>query len=321
MTSRGLGRIMGGSAKKDRVPNIGTSLPHPTTLIDSATTRAKTLSHRYSAGDLAQSSKQSGLDRALKLIHPRTSKLSKAQLKIAPSGAIVFTPIRSQESLGSSILPAEFPAVPSTAPSIARPESTPIQQQHIQDIASSLRSSSFESIRSLQSNVRQVRTTEYERQRRYNFLGRHPPPIQRRSASLPRILEHQPPTQSSPRQALFLGGPTNRPRPGYTKVPRFVPLEIRLNASVAVENRPACALCDQSQDAKGRSFIPCNHYGQHFSLDSSRSTRGGSEVPALKTDLLDEKGAGVIKTVGNRFKAVFGKGKENKGHNTEEPAS
>lgn len=129
MTSRGLGRIMGGSAKKDRIPNIGTSLPHPTTLIDSATTRAKTLSHRYSAGDLAQSSKQSGLDRALKLIHPRTSKPSKAQLKIAPSGAIVFTPIRSQESLGSSILPAEFPAVPSTAPSIARPESTPIQQQ------------------------------------------------------------------------------------------------------------------------------------------------------------------------------------------------
>lgn len=132
MTSRGLGRIMGGSAKKDRIPNIGTSLPHPTTLIDSATTRAKTLSHRYSAGDLAQSSKQSGLDRALKLIHPRTSKLSKAQLKIAPSGAIVFTPIRSQESLGSSILPGKTTVLSTTVEKANERSQPSFQLYHLQ---------------------------------------------------------------------------------------------------------------------------------------------------------------------------------------------
>ena len=30
---------------------------------------------------------------------------------------------------------------------------------------------------------------------------------------------------------------------------------------------------------------------------------------------------GVIQAVGNKFKAVFGKGKENKGHETEKPAT
>ncbi len=180
----------------------------------------------------------------------------------------------------------------------------------------------------MQSSVPRVRTTEYERQRRYNFLGRHPPPVQRRSASLPRILEHQSPAQSSRRQALFLGSPTNRPRPGYTKVPRFVPLEIRLNPSVAIEITPACVVCDQGHNTDGHDAVPCDHCGQRFSLDSSRSTRGGSEVPTLKAYLLDEKGAlpisdskGVIQAVGNKFKAVFGKGKENRGHETEKPAT
>ena len=44
-------------------------------------------------------------------------------------------------------------------------------------------------------------------------------------------------------------------------------------------------------------------------------------MPALKSTILDEKGASVIKIVGNRFKAVFGKIKENKEHDTEKPAS
>ncbi|CAF9918694.1 hypothetical protein IMSHALPRED_004378 [Imshaugia aleurites] len=195
-------------------------------------------------------------------------------------------------------------------------------------MASSPRSSSFESVRSVQSSAPRVRTTEYERQRRYNFLGRHPPPVQRRSASLPRILEHQPSAQSSPRQALFFGGPSNRPRPGYTKIPRFVPLEIRLTSSVASEVSHACALCDQAQDAEGRDVVPCNHCGQRFSLDSSRSTRGGSEVPILNINHLNEKRAfpmpdskGMVQAVGSRFKAAFGKGKENKGHEAEDPAS
>ena len=105
MVSRGLGRMRGGSAKKDQLTKSPTSLPHPTNLLNSAISRTETLSHRSSAGDLAPASKPSGLDQVLKLVHPRTSKLSKSKLKIAPSGAIVFTPVQSHESLGSSILP------------------------------------------------------------------------------------------------------------------------------------------------------------------------------------------------------------------------
>ena len=186
------------------------------------------------------------------------------------------------------------------------------------------RFSSFESVRSSQSSVSKVRTTEYERQRRYNFLGRHPPPVQRRSTSLPRILENQPPAQSSPRQALFFGGSTNRPRPGYIKIPRFVPLEIRLNPSAEVKTNSSSALCEH--DYEGRGIVHCNHCGQRFSMDSSRSTRGGSEVPSFKTDLLNENGAPsgskvVIQVVENKIKAVFGKAKENAAQESEDPAS
>ncbi len=114
MVSRGLGRFKGGFAKKDNIPNTSTSLPHQDTLINSAIRRTKTLSHRSSVGNLAPPRKPSSLDHALKLIHPRTSKLSKAKLKIAPSGAIVFTPARSQESLGSSILPGKATLLPNS---------------------------------------------------------------------------------------------------------------------------------------------------------------------------------------------------------------
>ena len=166
-------------------------------------------------------------------------------------------------------------------------------------------------------SVPRVRKSEYEKQRKYTFLGRHPPPIQHRSASLPRILEHPSPLRSSLRQALFFGGLNNRPRPGYIKIPRFVPLEIRLNPSIATAGLPGCISCTHNQGGEGCDVIPCKHCGQGFSLDSSRSTRGGSEVP-VKVHPLNERGnfplfdrKGVIKTVGNRFKAVFTKGKEN----------
>lgn len=86
------------------------------------------------------------------------------------------------------------------------------------------------------------------------------------------------------------------------------------------------ALCDHAHDYEGRRIVHCNHCGQRFSLDSSRSTRGGSEVPNFKTDLLNKSGAlsgskAVIQVVENKFKAVFGKGKENAGHESEDPAS
>ena len=107
MVSRGFSRFRMAMAKKDKVSSTSTPLPHQTTLINPTIGRTKTLAHGSSADNSAPASKASGLDQVLKFIHPRTSKPSKATLKIAPSGAIVFTPAQSQESLGSSILPGE----------------------------------------------------------------------------------------------------------------------------------------------------------------------------------------------------------------------
>lgn len=91
---------------------------------------------------------------------------------------------------------------------------------------------------------------------------------------------------------------------------------------------PACLLCDQSHDAEGSHIVPSEQRGQRFSLDSSRSTRGGSEVPSLRTNFLDEEetlacsdSKGVIQAVGNKLKAMFGKEKENKGHETVKAAT
>lgn len=58
------------------------------------------------------------------------------------------------------------------------------------------------------------------------FLGRYPPPIQQRSTSLPRIIERRRSQPFMPERQLLLGGPYNRTRPGYQKLPRFVPTEI-----------------------------------------------------------------------------------------------
>lgn len=92
-----------------------------------------------------------------------------------------------------------------------------------------------------------------------------------------------------------------------------------------MQDPPTCVLCDQGQDVKRPDIVPCEHCCQRFSLDSSRSTRGGSEVPNCN---INEEGIfpvsnsmGVVKAVGNRFKAVFGKGKEDKGLESEQNAS
>ena len=87
-----------------------------------------------------------------------------------------------------------------------------------------------------------------------------------------------------------------------------------------------CGLSNQALDAEECDVVACDHCRQRVSLDSSRSTRGGSEVPRPKVNLLNERGAfplyetkGIIKSVRKKFKAVFGKGKENKGLETENP--
>ena len=105
MFSHGLGRMRSTLLKKDELPSNPTSLPHLTILFDSAIRRRNTLSQRSSVSEVAPRIKRSGLDRALSFILPRTSRPSVAKLKIAPSGAIVFTPVQSQESLRSPTLP------------------------------------------------------------------------------------------------------------------------------------------------------------------------------------------------------------------------
>lgn len=93
-----------------------------------------------------------------------------------------------------------------------------------------------------------------------------------------------------------------------------------------MEHIPACALYYRAHDAEECDVVPSDHCHQRVSLDSSRSTRGGSEVPRPMVNLLNERGAfplseakGVVKSVGNKFMAVFGRGKENKGPETENP--
>lgn len=95
-----------------------------------------------------------------------------------------------------------------------------------------------------------------------------------------------------------------------------------------MKNTLADVLCNQAHDADGREFVPPNRYGHRLSLDSSRSTRGGSEVPNLGICYVKEKenppvsdGKGVILIVGTKFKAAFGKGNQNKGVETEKDAS
>ena len=91
------------------------------------------------------------------------------------------------------------------------------------------------------------------------------------------------------------------------------------------KDTPTCFLCNQIHE---RDLVPCDRCNQRFSLDSSRSTRGGSGVPGPQINLLSEDEAipvsdtrAVVKAVGNKFKAVFGKGMENKEFENEEPAS
>ena len=85
------------------------------------------------------------------------------------------------------------------------------------------------------------------------------------------------------------------------------------------KDTPTCFLCNKTYE---RDLVPCDHRHQRFSLDSSRSTRGGSEVPdpQIKAIPVSDTRA-VVKAVGNKFKAVFGKGKENKEFENGEPAS
>ena len=95
-----------------------------------------------------------------------------------------------------------------------------------------------------------------------------------------------------------------------------------------MENSPPDAFCNLPHDAGGRDKVPRNRCGERISLDSSRSTRGGSEVPNFKISFLNKQeglpmsdSKKAIKAVGSKFKAVFAKGRENKGLGIKKPVS
>ena len=103
-----------------------------------------------------------------------------------------------------------------------------------------LRSSSVGSLHLL--SALKVRNSDITENRLPYFLGRHPPPAQRRSVSLPQILENRSSLCTRKQDVFFLGGRNNQPRLGYYKVPQFVPTEIRFKATAKMfdENRVCC---------------------------------------------------------------------------------
>jgi len=110
------------------------------------------------------------------------------------------------------------------------------------------------------------------------FLGRHPPPVQRRFSSLPSSFSHDSPTPK-PSSKLHLGGPINRPLPGYAKVPRFVPLEVRLNTPAMHGHPRAC-----EHGFFGHCIKCRNQYRPGWWSVSNMAIRAsGSEVPDPET--------------------------------------
>ena len=109
------------------------------------------------------------------------------------------------------------------------------------------------------------------------FLGRYPPPIQRRSSSLGSCPRHNPPAPVFSGRLRF-GGPDNRPLRGYSKVPRFVPLEIRL-----IDAKLPCRR-NGDQESKACLTIPtpARHFSAH-SFNSHTAVRAtSSDVPGLE---------------------------------------
>lgn len=115
------------------------------------------------------------------------------------------------------------------------------------------------------------------------FLGRYPPPIQQRSTSLPKIDEWRRSQPFMPERQLLLGGPYNRTRPGYQKIPRFVPTEICRDTTFDVSS-PSTS--DMNRDTKCCHGVMTRVFckqclGSTFAeeeMDSRRATRATSET-------------------------------------------
>ena len=115
------------------------------------------------------------------------------------------------------------------------------------------------------------------------FLGRYPPSIQQRSTSLSRIPERRPSHRTMPERQLLLGGPYNRTRPGYQKIPRFVPTEIRRYTTFDMSSSSTINTISDTKDFRGvRNRVFCKQsLGLTLpkeEMDSRRATRATSET-------------------------------------------
>lgn len=119
------------------------------------------------------------------------------------------------------------------------------------------------------------------------FLGRYPPPIQQRSTSLPRIVERHRSQPFMPERQLLLGGPYNRTRPGYQKIPRFVPTEICRDTTFDIGSP---STCDMNGDTECCHGVMTRGFCKQFldstlaeeEVDSRRATRATSETLPLR---------------------------------------
>ena len=144
------------------------------------------------------------------------------------------------------------------------------------------------------------------------FLGRCPPPFQQRSTSLPRISERRPSNPTMPERQLLLGGLYDRTRPGYQKIPRFVPTEIRRDTTIDMSS---FSISDTdwddrcSHEVKTKAFykqsLGCTLTNEE--MDSRRATRATSETffpqEKLPSTISDEQDAGnklIRKKIQNR---------------------
>ena len=115
------------------------------------------------------------------------------------------------------------------------------------------------------------------------FLGRYPPPIQQRSTSLPRIVERRRSQHFMPERQLLLAGPYNRTRPGYQKIPRFVPTEICRDTTFDMSSPSASEIDGHIKCCHGvMTRVFCKHcLGSALAeeaMDSRRATRATSET-------------------------------------------
>ena len=122
------------------------------------------------------------------------------------------------------------------------------------------------------------------------FLGRYPPPIQQRSTSLPRIVERRRSQPFMPERQLLLGGPYNRTRPGYQKIPRFVPTEICRDTKFHMSLPSASYIDGHTKCCHGvmtrvfcKQCLGSTLVGEE--MDSRRATRATSETLPLREKL------------------------------------